>query len=234
MRTIGIIGGVGPSASAQFYLALQKQRSTLGHRPHILLDSIPVPYSLEEEALTQGADLMPYKSLLIKSAKKLERGGADFITLPCNTLSCFIKDIKAHVQIPVLNTVNLTVKALAHKKVESAGLFATSHTIEQGLYDKAMHSYDINLIIPTPNEQKKIDHYIMSQVRRAEALQPKCPSARLNDIAQRLLARGASQLILGCTDLPRLANIPLIDPITELATQSLQMLREPQQVYLNS
>ncbi|KID58495.1 hypothetical protein JF50_07515 [Pseudoalteromonas luteoviolacea] len=227
MHTIGIIGGVGPSASAQFYLSLQQHNNRLAHRPHILLDSLPVPYSLEATALTKGAKLDPYRSLLIESAKQLAQGGADLITLPCNTLTCFVADIQSQVSIPVLNIIELAVNSLARNKIKKVGLLATSQTIKQSLYLNTLNEHGIALELPTAFEQRQIDQFILSQVSNAHALGSEYTPNRLLGIAERLISRGAELIILGCTDLPPLAKIPTIDPITLLAQESLRLISQP-------
>ncbi|MDK1289365.1 aspartate/glutamate racemase family protein [Pseudoalteromonas umbrosa] len=234
MHTIGIIGGVGPSASAQFYLTLQQHANHLTHRPHILLDSLPIPFCLEENILTKGARLEPYKPLLIESAKKLAKGGADFITLPCNTLSCFISEIQSHVPVPVLNIIDLTVKSLAHNAVDKVGLLATSQTIQQSLYLNTLSEHDISLELPTSFEQKQIDQFILSQVSNAQALNSDYTPRTLLCIAKRMIESGAEQIILGCTDLPPLTNKPTVNPISLLAQESLRLISKPQKTALTS
>ncbi|MBQ4861574.1 amino acid racemase [Pseudoalteromonas sp. MMG013] len=227
MNTLGIIGGTGPSATAQLYLTLQRHYTGAKYRPNILINSIAVPHTLEYDILLNGASIAPYKDMLVSAAINLEKSGATFLILPCNTLSYFIDDIRHAVNIPVLNIINLTVRALAHSQITKVGLLATSHTLNQGLYAKAARSYDIELMLPNVEHQQALDKLIHDQVSYSPALAVAHTPELLVEITQDLARHGAQNIILGCTDLPRPANLPSIDPLLLLAQESLKLLSTP-------
>ncbi|MBE0366987.1 aspartate/glutamate racemase family protein [Pseudoalteromonas aurantia] len=226
MNTIGIIGGTGPSATAQFYLDLQRHFTGTKYRPNILINSISVPHILEHGILLNGASVDPYKDILVNAAINLEKSGATFLVLPCNTLSYFIDDIKRAVNIPVLNIINLAIKALAHSQITKAGLLATSQTLNYGLYTKAARSYDIELILPNSRHQHDLDKLILAQVSHAPTLATTKTPELLIKITKDLAQHGAQNIVLGCTDLPRPANLPLIDPLLLLTQESIKLLSQ--------
>lgn len=110
MKTAGIIGGLGPETTAEFYLqtifaAFKKDKKA---RPPILMWSIPLKYQIEEDLLTKAEGEERYLPYLIDAAKRLESGRADFIVIPCNSVHIFIDQIRISVNIPVLSIVEET------------------------------------------------------------------------------------------------------------------------------
>ncbi len=118
MKTVGIIGGLGPSTTAEFYLevifACQKENKT--NRPPALIWNVPISYKIEREAIVESRGKERLVPFLIDAAKRLEKGGADFLVMPCNSLHTFIGEIRRSVKIPVLSIVEETAKFLKKRK----------------------------------------------------------------------------------------------------------------------
>ena len=112
MKTIGIIGGLGPETTAEFYLDIvfSCQNLSKQSRPGILISSVPLPYQIEEDLITKNIGAERYIPFLVQEAKRLENSRADFIVMPCNSLHLFIQNIRDSVKIPVLSIVEETVK----------------------------------------------------------------------------------------------------------------------------
>ena len=98
MKTVGIIGGLGPETTSEFYLDIvfscQKKDRTA--RPPILISSVPMPYQIEEDAIEKNIGIERISPFLLTEAKRLEKAGADFIVMPCNSLHVFIEEIRTH------------------------------------------------------------------------------------------------------------------------------------------
>jgi len=79
MRTVGIIGGLGPETTAEFYLAIVFRCAQIAneHRPAILTWNVPLPYAVEEAALTKGTQVEGFLPYLKDAARRLEAGGSD-------------------------------------------------------------------------------------------------------------------------------------------------------------
>lgn len=126
---IGILGGIGPESSVMFYDQLiklaqsEKLRSNTEY-PHIILESIPAP-----ELLLENPDLFMYKEAL----KNLERAGADFIVIVCNTAYTYFDQLKQQVNIPIINLNKETEKILKNNKVQTITIFGSKKTIEKML-----------------------------------------------------------------------------------------------------
>src|SRR3989344_5069879 len=132
MKTVGIIGGLGPETTAEFYLDIvfSCYKKTKKSRPGIIISSVPLPYQIEEELIIDNKGAERYIPFLVKEAIRLEKAGADFIVMPCNSLHVFINEIREAVKIPVLSIVEETVKFLKKNNFHKVGIISTSASIQ--------------------------------------------------------------------------------------------------------
>lgn len=123
MKTVGIIGGLGPETTAKFYLELVNRcgKIDLTNRPPILIWNVPVNKVEEDKLLLQAEAGKTFLPLLVNSAQRLEKSGADFLIMPCNSLHFFIKEIKESVGIPVLNIIERTVAEIKSQDIKRVG-----------------------------------------------------------------------------------------------------------------
>src|SRR3989344_5572385 len=119
MKTVGIIGGLGPATTSKFYLEIvQKCFDKNKHsRPPILIWNVPIPFKVEEDLIVRGQGEDRFLPFLIDAARRLENGGANFLVIPCNSVHIFIDHIRKSVNVPVLSIVEETVKVLKKQKV---------------------------------------------------------------------------------------------------------------------
>ena len=139
-QTIGILGGMGPAATVDFFDRIVKLTPAKGDEEHIhvLIDNDPsVPNRID--ALLHGGE-SPVRKLR-KMARNLENIGADFLTIPCNNASYYTKDIQKVISIPILNIVDVTVDHVINNypKVEHIGVMGTSAALKAGIYQKKLH-----------------------------------------------------------------------------------------------
>src|SRR3989344_1177932 len=168
MKTIGIIGGLGPETTSEFYLDIvfscQKKDKTA--RPSVIIASVPLPYQIEEDAISKNIGIERCLPFLVSEAKRLEKAGADFIVMPCNSLHIFIKDIRNAVKIPVLSIIEETVKFLKKNNFNKVGIVSTSATIKNKLYENAFqqNNKDREELIQIINdfEKKEVDCVVLA------------------------------------------------------------------------
>jgi aspartate racemase len=200
MKRIGIIGGLGPETTANFYLEIISYCKKLDHvsRPPVLLWSVPLEYQIEQDLLLHSNGEEKYIPYLVEGAQTLEKGGADFIVLPCNSLHIFIDEIRAAVKIPVLSIVEETVTFLSHIGAKEVGILATSTTLHHQLYKGHLQDSGMAQVEPTDEEQAKIN-YIISRL----AVSEHTPEDKLEllNIIDRFLESEVQHIILACTDL---------------------------------
>lgn len=199
MKTIGIIGGMGPLAAARLFqriVILTKATCDNEHIPLIIDNNTCIP---DRTRHILGIGENP-EGEMVKSAKRLEAMGADAIIIACNTAHYYYASIAAAVSIPVINMVEETAKYIikSFPEVKCAGLLATEGTCKAGIYSRVFENSGLGLILPEPEEQKHIMDLIYDIKSYGEDIEPE--NAR--KVVSSMEGRGAQLMILGCTELP--------------------------------
>ena len=155
----------------------------------------------------------------------LERAGASFGILPCNTLHKHIDDIRASVAIPFLSIIEETQRQLEVLAVRSVGILATQTTISSGLYGTPLQEKGLDLIHPNAAQQKRIGRVIIELVRGESR---KIHGELIANICTSLHNNGAEIILLACTDLQLVPDIqspvPVIDTTEILIEASVREL----------
>lgn len=200
MKTVGIIGGLGPDTTAKFYLEIINTcfKKNQQARPPILIWNVPIPFIVEEDLIIKGQGEERFLPFLIDGAKRLERAGADFLVIPCNSVHIFIEEIRKAVNIPVLSIVEETVKILKKQKVAETGILSTGSTLDKGLFQKALSAQNIKFRVPISDEQLKLNSAIHKIVLNSHTDKER---KDVFDIIQSLTDQNIKNLILACTDL---------------------------------
>ncbi|MDP3726522.1 MAG: amino acid racemase [bacterium] len=214
MKTVGIIGGLGPETTSRFYLDLifscQKKNKTA--RPAIIIANVPLPYQIEEDLLLRNEGARRYIPFLRHEARRLEKAGADFIVMPCNSLHMFIREIRSAVKIPVLSIVEETVKFLKRERMDKVGIISTSTTVKNKLYENAFVKNNIGYSIPNDLQQAKMSKIILNLVVGQKKNRDR---KELISIVNGFKDTGLDCVILACTDLqllmPRHPKLKIFD-----------------------
>lgn len=222
-KVIGILGGMGPLATADLYKKIVLHTDAGCDQEHIrtIIDSNTAIPDRTAALLNGGPDPA---AEMIKSAKILEKAGADFIIMPCNTAHNFHSDVKAAVSIPVLHMIELTREALKRRGIDCAGLLATDGTIRTRIYQKCFDGSGIELLTPNEHDQKAVMDVIYKGVKAGNG---SFDTGAIRETAEALMKRGAQSLILGCTELPLAFDLygldyPVTDPTLELAMGAIR------------
>ena len=204
MKTVGIIGGLGPETSSKFYLELLKSCQTINSllRPEILMNSVPINLEVEKDFINGVDKSKEYISVLTHAAQSLEKAGADFLVIPCNTVHLFIKEVRDAVNIPVLSIIDESIKFLKEKKLEKIGLLATQNTINSGIYAQPMTKNGIKIELPKPEAQKLMGELIARLVSNHYSNKDK---EELLKIIEQLSKKNIEAVLLACTDLQLIA-----------------------------
>ncbi|MGE5473946.1 MAG: aspartate/glutamate racemase family protein [Ignavibacteriales bacterium] len=200
MKTVGIIGGLGPETTAEFYLDIvfSCYKNSKESRPGIIIASVPLPYQIEEDLITKNQGSERYIPFLTNEAKRLEKAGADFIVMPCNSLHIFIEEIRGAVSIPVLSVVEETVKFLKRNSFNKVGIVSTSATIQNKLYEKAFEKNGIGYVTPDSFQQAKMGKIIHNLVMGQQNSKDRDELIRIiNDYEKSKV----DCVVLACTDL---------------------------------
>lgn len=220
MKTIGIIGGMGPLATIDLYekITFNTKAEKDQDHIHIIIDSYPQIEDRTAYILYGGKNP---KDKLIESAKRLENAGADALIMPCNTAHFFAKDIEKEVSIPLIHIVKSTAEAIKNKypKANKIGLIATTGTLKSGVYANILKDYGYHIIELDERLENDIMDCIYKGVKAGKTeeyvpLFQKC--------VDKVTDMGADVLIAGCTEIPILvphikSKIPVVDATLELA-----------------
>lgn len=224
MKTVGIIGGLGPETTSEFYLDIvfscQKKDRTA--RPSVIIASVPLPYQIEEDAISKNIGIERCLPFLVSEAKRLEKAGADFIVMPCNSLHIFINDIRNAVKAPVLSIVEETVKFLKKNNFNKVGIVSTSATIENKLYENAFKENGIGYETPDDFQQAKLGQFILNLVTGQQ-------NSRDRDELIKIISdfenKNVDCVVLACTDLqlliPKHPNLKIFDTMKIFADASV-------------
>jgi aspartate racemase len=214
-KTVGVIGGMGPAATADFFrrlVALTEAPRDQDHL-HVVIDSDPAIPDRTLALVGDGPSPVPH---LICIARRLEAMGADLLVMPCNTAHAFAGDVARAVTIPLVGWVAEAVAHVAARTPQPtiAGILATTGTIASGVYQDALEAAGVAAVVPSDREQAAVMAAIYG-LKGGDAAQPAVARA-----ASLLVARGAEVLMLACTELPELnleGDVPVVDPADVVA-----------------
>lgn len=199
MKTIGILGGMGPLATADLFqkIILNTEAHSDNDHIHILVDNNTEIPDRTNHILGEGKNPLP---ILIESALRLELLGAQLIIMPCNTAHYYYADIKHFLHVPFLNMIEETAKEIKIKSpvTERVGLLATSGTYASGIYDKIFQQYGLTVIKPDKDQQQVIMEIIYGVKSGMSDLDIDAFTKVLN----RLKEQNIQTYVLGCTELP--------------------------------
>lgn len=201
MKTAGIIGGIGPESTIEYYrsiVASYREQRADGSYPSIIINSIDLKKMLD----LIGADRLPeVTAYLAAEIQKLAQAGADFVALAANTPHAVFDDLRRQSSIPLISIVEVTCQAARSLGLQRVGIFGTRFTMQGRFYTDVFTQAGITLIAPTPAEQTYIHEKYLGELVNGIFL----PETRagLLAIAKRLEAQeGIESLILGGTELP--------------------------------
>ncbi len=216
MKTIGIIGGIAPESTIEYYrliIASYRAEKRDGSYPPIIINSINLKKMLD---LIGANELAAVTEYLLAEVNKLARAGADLGLLASNTPHIVFEDIQRRSPIPLVSIVEAACEATKALGITRVGLFGTRFTMQGHFYAKVFAKQGITLVLPGLEEQEYIHDKYMSELVQGIFLAE--TRERLLAIADRLKEReGIQGLILGGTELPLILRdvadrgIPFLD-----------------------
>lgn len=201
-RIVGILGGMGPEATLDFFNKIIKLTDANSDQEHIRIiieNNTSIP-DRTRYILNNGENPLKY---LIKSAIRLELMGADLIAMPCNTAHYFYDDISKYVDIKFVNMIDEVAKVVSASFGKSpVGLLSTKGTYGTNIYEKYCHGYGVNIVRPSWENQDNLLKLIYNIKNGKKILDMDLIEGILNEFR----IQGIEGLILGCTELPLVFN----------------------------
>lgn len=201
MKTIGIIGGIGPESTFEYYReiisAFKASHGNLQY-PEIIIYSVNLHEILP---LVNEGNWSGLCEVLLKKIDALYRAGAQFAAISSNTPHKIFQDLQSRSPIPLLSIVEATCDKAKKMGLKHAGLMGTRFTMESDFYQKAFLPEGISIVVPSEEERQLINHKLFTEIEFG--IFKDSTREALLAIAKRMLeAESIDALILGCTELP--------------------------------
>lgn len=224
MRTVGVLGGMGPLASAAFIdrlVTLTAADRDQDHVPVVLLSWPEVP-DRTAFILGRGPDPRP---AMIDGARRLKTAGAELLVIPCNTANVWIDEVASAAGLEPIDWLGTTIRSLEERGVRRAGLLATNGSVRAGTYQRLLASSGIDCVVPDAATQTLIMEAIYSL--KAGRLTDETRH-RVAAIAEGMGDAGVDVVVLGCTELPLVLRgtatmVSTIDPADVVAKTAIQL-----------
>ncbi len=214
MKTIGLLGGMTWESTELYYRWInQGIKQRLGELNSAKIVLVSVNFQ-EINALQHRGDWAEAGRVLIESAQKVERAGADFLLICTNTMHKVAEQVEAVIQIPLLHLADITAQRIIQHEMRTVGLLGTKFTMQQDFYRARLENYGLNVIVPSEADQEKV-HRIIYQELALGIVKDQSRNEYLR-IVDGMRNEGAEGVIEGCTEIVMLlqqehTNIPLFD-----------------------
>jgi len=201
MKKIGIIGGIGPASTLDYYSGVvsgYRAKINDGNYPKIVINSVNMAEML---SYVSGKDWDNLVNMLLAAINELAAAGAEFAAVASNTPHIVFDRIKQRSPLPLISIVGATCEYAQSKSCKKVIVLGTRFTMSSGLYSEAFKKYDIAAIVPSEQEQAEIHGIIFPNLEDG-IIVPE-DKQRMLAIADKLIAEhNADALVLGCTELP--------------------------------
>ena len=215
MKTLGIIGGLGPESTIDYYklIVAAYREQTNGGYPAIIINSVDLNKARDLVTANALAELSEY---LVAEVQRLARAGADFGLISANTPHIVFDEVRRQVSIPLLSIVEATCEAVRALGMKRVGLMGTRFTMQGRFFPDVFTKAGIALAVPREDEQAYIHEKYLGELVNGVFLPE--TRERIREIIHRLKrSDGIEAVILGGTELPLLLrdasaqDIPFLD-----------------------
>lgn len=230
----GVLGGMGPLATADFLRKLTELTPAHNDQEHIPTIVYSVPQIPDRSSCIMGHGPSPLPALL-EGARFLESNGAQAIAITCNTAHFWYDDLVARIDVPIIHIADAVIERLVFDnggKEPSVGLLATAGTIRTGVYQTRLARHGLSCLL-SPEED--LEMLVMPGIAAVKAGDLDKAGTLLEKAARSLMSRGATAVVMACTEIPlALADASLelqprlIDATAALAASCVRWWREHQ------
>jgi len=216
MKTLGIIGGLGPESTLDYYqriIALYRERTGNRHYPEFIIVSVDLRKGLD---FMDAGDLSGMTDFLLEGVGKLARAGADFGMISANTPHIVFDEVAPKSPIPLISIVEATCAAAKAQNLKRLALFGTRYTMQADFYPKVFSRENIELLVPDPHDQHYIHDKYMNELVPGKFL-PETRAGLFAIVDRMKRTNGIDGVILAGTELPLILRdldhngIPFLD-----------------------
>ncbi len=216
MKTLGIIGGLGPESTIDYYqriIALYRERTRDGSYPEFIINSVNMRKGLD---LLDAGNMGGMADYLLEAIEKLARAGADFGLISANTPHIVFDEVAARSPIPLISIVEATCATARSRNLSRLALFGTRYTMQANFYPKVFSREGIQLVLPAPPDQDYLHEKYFSELIPGKFL-PETRAGLLAIIDRMKETSDIDGVILAGTELPLILcdpehnGIPFLD-----------------------
>jgi len=231
MKSIGLIGGLGPESTIDYYRSLigtHRARHPEADPPSIIINSVNMKRGLR---FIEGKRLQELAEYLVFELRKLAAAGADFALLTANTPHIVFDEVERQSPIPLISIVQATADRAHQSGFKRVGLLGTRFTMQASFYPEVFARKQMQIYVPDENERAYLHEKYFSELVNGVFLEE--TRQRLTEIVARMRDRdGIEAAILGGTELPLIlrggeaGGIPLLDTTQIHVEAALERLDE--------
>ena len=216
MKPIGIIGGIGPESTVDYYramIAAYRERQPDGSYPAILINSVDANAMLG--ALMKG-ELERVTDMMVTELQRLDRAGAGVALLAANSPHIVFDEVQRRSPLPLVSIVEATAAEAGRRGLKRLALFGTRYTMQGHFYQDVFEKSGMTIVVPDEAEQGFIHDKYMTELVKG-LLVPDTRERLLAIVAAMTARDGVEAVILGGTELPLIlrdpaaSGIPLLD-----------------------
>lgn len=222
-KILGIIGGMGPAATAYFMDLIVSMTEADIDQEHLDIIVCHIPSIPDRTGYILDHRKENPLPAITEYGNRLASAGAELIAIPCITAHYFYDSLCGELPIPVINAVEQTVSHLKENGVRRVGIMATSGTLHAGIFQRALERQGLEPVLPLAPRQKDVMDLIYQDIKSGRP----GDMARFRRVEQELRDNGAEVIILGCTELSIIKrDAPIgpgfIDTLEVLAKASIE------------
>ena len=215
MKTIGLIGGMSWESTTEYYRIInQSVQKILGGVHSAKIVMVSLDFAEIEELQTQGKwDVAT--SIMVDSARQLEKGGADMVLICTNTMHLMADEVQEGINIPLLHIADATARTVIDLGLNKIGLLGTRFTMEKDFYRGRLEKkHKLKILIPNEDQRDIVHRVIYQELVKGQIKENSRKKYR--DIIESLIESGAEGIILGCTEIGLLVKqkdipVPVFD-----------------------
>lgn len=225
---LGVIGGLGPGATAHFMNLVIDMTDVKTDQEHLPMIVYNMPFIPDRTAyILDNTKENPLPKML-EVGHALCAQGASRIAIPCVTAHYFMDELEKEIPVSLINGVRETAAHLKENGIEKVGIMATDGTIRSGIFHRELEKQGLLPLAPSAGAQKDVMHLIFDNVKAGKPAE----MDRFWTAAKDLRSQGAQAIILGCTELSLIKRDEklgpgFIDAMEVLARQSVLACHKP-------
>lgn len=221
---VGIVACSAPGAALCFRTICTEGAQTMGPYAHPEISMHAPSFAIYAERIERG-DWRTVGELMLESARRLAKAGADFLICPDNTIHQALPFVEAESPLPWLHIAAVVAASAARRGFKRVGITGTKWLVDSNVYPEKFAERGIEFARPTQSERDEINRIIMDELVY-DVMKPE-GVAYIQRVIERMKDDGCDAVVLGCTELPLILNdensaLPTLDSTRLLARAAIE------------